>query len=136
MTLPYFSRIYDALMSDDKKEARKAQKKIVQHPHPPEMYTGTARKEYEETLKKSREEWEEMRGEKEEAVDLSREKPEEFKKRNKNYIRTPEGEELQYDFVTKTSNGVVTYFLDGKEVFRYLGEAFISLFQYKKLFKI
>jgi hypothetical protein len=135
MTLPYFKRIYDALMSDKKIPSLK--KSISsQYPNPPEMYTGKNKEEWEENIRKGREKWEEEREEQEKDVDLSREKPEEFKKKGKNYIRTPEGEELQYDFETKTAGGVITYYLGNKEVYSYLGESFISLLQYKKLFRL
>jgi len=137
MTLPYFSRIFDALVNDiDISKTRPSIKPSLRHPHPPRMFTGGAKEKWEESQKEWEEEWEAGREKEEIYTDLSREKPEEFKKGRKNFIRTPEGEELEYDFETKPANKVVSYFKGDKKVYSYLGESFISLLKYKKLFII
>jgi hypothetical protein len=139
MTLPYFSRIFDALVNDTElgKPAKPSSRKVSPtYPNPPEMFVGKHKEEWEESQRQQEAEWEENREEKEEIADLSREKPEEISKKGKNFIKTPDGEELEYDFVTKTADAVITYYMGKDEVYSYLGEAFISLSQYKKLFLI
>ena len=137
MTLPYFSRIFDALVDDvDISKAKSATRPPFRHPNPPGMFSEKGKKEWEESQREWEEDWEAAREKKEIATDLSREKPEEFKKGRKNFIRTPDGKELEYDFRTKTSDKVVAYFKDDKKVYSYLGESFISLLKYKKIFII
>jgi len=133
MTLPYFSRIFDALINAGNIIRKPGPEPVPFHPNPPSMFVGKAKEEWEESQKKSKEDWEKRREEKEIKTDLSREKPRETKRKGKNVIITPEGRELQYDFVTKNAQGIVTYFKDQKKQYSYLGESFLSLSEYKKI---
>ena len=120
----------------DISKTRTSVKPSFRPPHPPEMFTRKGKEEWEESQRKWKEEWKTKREKEEISTDLSREKPEEFKKGRKNFIRTPDGKELEYDFETKTSDKVVTYFKGDKKIYSYLGESFISLLKYKKIFII
>lgn len=54
---------------------------------------------------------------------VSKEAPVEFKKKNKNFIRTPDNKEFEYDFETKDVDGIVRYFQNNHEVYSYLEES-------------
>ncbi len=120
MTIPYFARIFDAAISGTKPKSN--DKKIKPQVNiPPMMFTGKERERWEESTKKHEEEYEETR--KKKSGGMTTDKPEEFTKKGKSYIKTPSGKEFEYDFETKSKDGAVHYYNGNKEVYSYMTES-------------
>jgi hypothetical protein len=129
MSTPLFMRIYDSLQ--DRSKSKISPKRTKHIETPPEMFSPKGKKEWEKSILKAKKEWEKELSKKKGAKDLTSEKPKEFSKGRKYFIKTPEGEEKQYDFQTKSEDGIVTYFMDDNPIYSYISESFVSLETYK-----
>ena len=112
MTVQYFSRIFEAVMDGIKNPKREIIKplptQIEQTPQKPSIKKFDISTKKEEKSKPN--------------LNISKEKPTEFLKGRKNFIKTSKGE-FEYDFETRDSSNIVHYYNGDHEVYSYLDES-------------
>ena len=156
MTLPYFQRIFDAIMTAKKNKGTGAKEEMPwageeKYFASPEQTAkdkeiqAKVKAEMEATEKARKEkELQQERDKKDVADDISKKAPKEFTKkvgtRVKHFIKLPDGTEVEYfnDAVIPSGGHTIHKYFDkkGNKVYSYLKESFIPLAKYKKLLSL
>jgi len=119
-----FRQIFDTVRVPREKIVRQNIREV-----PPEMWSEENQKEWKEREKQR---WKNISQSKRKK-NISGEKPIETTEKGKNFIKTPDGKKLEYDFITNVKGGIISYFKDDKKVYSFQNESFISLKEYKKI---